>query len=301
MARDQLKRLGIPAAAVALLFGMGRFAFPQASISSSLLAFQQDGTPVGTPSIVNCHTNLTCTLSAGVLTIVAAGSSGPTLNTPTAGGIAYGVNSSTYGTTGAGTAKQVVLSGGAGTPTFVSHPQTYWIPSATCNNATATLLWNGPTSGGMGNPTCVAVTGAFTAGAIAANTSNNGADTFTFELPGDWDTTQQPYIAIQYGSRTLTTGTVIWTISSACGGPGDGSGSEQPSYVAESSMGTQTMAAAQKMWRQSAQMVNVTSGNSCIPGGSVQFKVNLSGTAAGSVDLYGAIITIPRLLAVQGN
>jgi hypothetical protein len=61
------------------------------------------------------------------------------------------------------------------------------------------------------------------------------------------------------------------------------------------------MAAANRMWSKSGQYTGITSGNSCIPGGSVIMKMAVSGTAASAINAYQAIVTIPRLLTVQGN
>src|SRR6185312_8305162 len=111
----------------------------------------------------------------------------------------------------------------------------------------------------------------------------------------DWDTTQQPFISIFYASGANTTGTVIWTVSSACTKQ-DGSVTDDPAFVAESAFGSQTMAAANRAWGKSGQFTAITSGNNCIPGSPAIIKVALSGTASSAINAYQATMTFPRLL-----
>ena len=49
-------------------------------------------------------------------------------------------------------------------------------------------------------------------------------------------------------------------------------------------------------------MTQVTSGNNCVPGGSMIVKVTrATDTASSAVNVQQATITIPRLLTVQSN
>lgn len=123
---------------------------------------------------------------------------------------------------------------------------------------------------------------------------------FDFEWPGDADTSDQPYIDISYSSLTNTSGTVIWTVSSACTKQ-DGSVSDDPSYNAESAFASQTMATASRNWGKSGQFTAIASGNNCIPGSPYRVKVVLSGTASAAIGLNRIFMTTPRLLTVQAN
>lgn len=130
--------------------------------------------------------------------------------------------------------------------------------------------------------------------------STGGSLNFSYELAKDWDTTNQPFIAIEYGSGTNTTGTVIWTVSTACSKQ-DGSVSDDPAMVAETAMASQTMAVAHRGWVQSMQLTTLTSGNNCIAGSPVNIKLAVSGTASANIDAFKAVITQPRKPVVQAN
>jgi hypothetical protein len=198
----------------------------------------------------------------------------------------------------AGTAKQLVLSGGAGAPALIDYPDVKIIPAANSNAGTAGSGWSLPSSGGFAP---AARSGANNIGGVLQGTPSAGAyGTFDFELPSDWDTATQPYIKIFYGSGANTSGTVQWTVSSACS-KGDGTASDDAAWVAESPMAAQTMASANRDWSQSAQFALLTSGNNCVGGSHVRIKVGVSGSATSAVNVEMATITAPRLLTVQGN
>ena len=129
--------------------------------------------------------------------------------------------------------------------------------------------------------------------ALQGTPSAGGALQFMLELPGDWDTSKQPYIRIGYGSGLNTTGSVIWTVSSACSKT-DGSGSDDPSPVTESPFAAQTMTAANQMLAQAGQFTAMTSANNCVPGGLVFINVMLSGTASSGINAYQAVVSIPE-------
>ncbi len=120
------------------------------------------------------------------------------------------------------------------------------------------------------------------------------------ELPLDWDTASQPYINIFYGSGANTSGTVIWTVSSACSKE-DGSVTDDPAFNAESAFASQTMATANRTWAKSGQFTAITSGNNCIAGSSLILKVAVSGTAGSNINAYQAVVTVPRLPVVQAE
>src|SRR5208283_3361860 len=116
-------------------------------------------------------------------------------------------------------AKQLAVAGGANKAlVYIDFPDVKIIPAANCTSTTAGGGWTT-------NSTLVAACGA---ALTTAHTNNlNGVlqgtpsvgtavGYFDFELPGDWDTSVKPYIAVYYGSGENTTNTVIWTISTAC-------------------------------------------------------------------------------------
>jgi hypothetical protein len=105
---------------------------------------------------------------------------------------------------------------------------------------------------------------------------------------------------IVYSSGAAASGTVIWTVSSACT-KSDGSVSDDPAFVAETAFASQTMAVANRMWAKSGQFTALTSGNNCIAGSSVIVKVTLSGTASSAINAYQAVLTVPRALVLQAN
>jgi len=222
------------------------------------------------------------------------------MGTPVAGGIAYGASTSQYSTTSAGTSKQIVISGGTSAPSMIDFPEHLIIPAANCNSSTAGAGWSIPASNA---PTVACRAGTNNLGGVLQWANNNTTTNaqFTFQLPTDWDTGTQPYWNIIYGSGSNTSGTVKWTISSACT-KSDGSVTDDPSFVAESTSSGKTMAVANRMWAESAQFANLTSGNNCIAGSTVVVKiVSGNGTASSTVNVEQMTITVPRLLTVQAD
>jgi lysophospholipase L1-like esterase len=197
-----------------------------------------------------------------------------------------------------GTAKQLVLSGGSGTATFIDFPDAKIIPAANCINTTAGGGWSYAAS--QFAAACRAGTNNLL-GALQAIPSTGAAAQFDFELPGDWDSNSQPYVAVYYGSGANTAGTVIWTISTACMGSEAGGTTDDPTFNAETAFASQTMATANRAWLKSGQLTQVTSGNNCVAGSNMIVKVALSGTASSAINVYKAVITTPRLLVVQAN
>ena len=201
---------------------------------------------------------------------------------------------------GAGTTGQLLRATTTADPAYIDFPDVKIIPAANCNNTTAGAGWTV-------NATFVAACGAALTTAHTSNLTGvlqgtpsvgTAVGYFDFELAGDWDTAVKPYIAVYYGSGENTSGTVIWTISTACTKQ-DGSVSDDPSFIAESAMGTQTMANKNRMWAQSAQLAGAMT--NCIAGSTMIVKLALSGTASASVNVSKATITVPRLLTVQAN
>lgn len=171
------------------------------------------------------------------------------------------------------------------------------VAAANCVAGTAGGSWSTATSNFT--PACRAGSNNL-GGAMQAIPSTGAAAQFLVELPLDWDTTSQPFINIFYGSGSNTSGTVIWTVSTACSKE-DGSVSDDPSFHAESAFASQTMAAANRMWAKSGQFTQVTSGNSCVGGSTMIVKAAVSGTASAAVNAYQAVISIPRVIVNQAN
>lgn len=196
--------------------------------------------------------------------------------------------------------KMATSTGTAGGVKFVDFPEHWVVPAANCNNATA--------GAGLSLPATNAPTAACRAGTNnlggELQWANNNTTTnaqFTIQLPNDWDTTTQPYINIMYGSGANTSGTVKWTVSSACT-KADGSVTDDPTFNAETTTTGKTMAAANRNWSESLQFTAMTSGNNCIAGSQVIIKLTSgNGTATSTVNLYQVTVTIPRLTVVQAN
>lgn len=198
----------------------------------------------------------------------------------------------------AGAANQVWVAGGANkTATAIDFPDVKVVPFADCVNAVAGSGLSYASS--TWTATCRAGTNNLGAALQCAPATGCSAQ-FTLELPLDWDTSTQPYINIFYASGANTSGTVIWTVSSACSKE-DGSVTDDPAFNAESAFASQTMATANRMWAKNGQYTAITSGNNCIGGSWVNLKVAVSGTAASAINAYQAVVTIPRKITVQAN
>jgi len=191
-----------------------------------------------------------------------------------------------------GTAYQVFCSNGASSdPAFCDSRDVKIIPfaAAPAGAAGAGVSY----ASGQWAATARAGTNNFGA-ALQAIPSTGAALQWRMELPLDWDPAAQPYIRIEYSSGSNTSGTVIWTVSSACT-KADGSVSDDPAFNAESAFASQTMAAANRAWSQTGHFTAITSGNNCVPGGGMIIRAAMSGTAAAAVNAWQAVVTIPTL------
>jgi hypothetical protein len=208
------------------------------------------------------------------------------------------VNTATLAATAA---NQVAVAGGASRAiTYVDFPEHLIVPAANCNNATAGAGWSIPATNA---PTIACRAGTNNLGGVLqwANNNTTTNSQFVFQLPFDWDTATQPYWNIVYGSGTNTTGTIKWTISTACT-KSDGSVSDDPAFVAETTSTGKTMAVANRMWSETGQFANLTSGNNCVAGSTVVLKVTSgNGTATATVNVAQITLTVPRLITVQAN
>lgn len=214
----------------------------------------------------------------------------------TSGGIPYASGTTTIASSSSGTAKQIILWGGAGNaPTAVDYPDVKEYPAANCVNGNPGSGWSSASTGFP--PSCYGGSNNLN-GTLQPIPSSGGTAYLDTELPGDWDTATKPYLSIYYGSGANTSGTVIWTISHACTKQ-DGSVTDDPAFLAESAMGTQTMVTANRMWAQSAQFSGTFT--NCIAGSTMYLKIVLSGTASSAINVSKIMITVPRLLTLQAN
>jgi len=181
----------------------------------------------------------------------------------------------------------------AGLINFVDFPDVKIVPAVNCVNAVAGSAWNTTLT-----PACIG--GANNLGGYLPFVDASVAQ-FEYELPLDWDTATQPYISVHFLSNTNTSGTVIFQAAVACY-KSDGSTTSDPTFNTADVMTTKTMATATRGWSTSVQSTQVTSGNSCVPGGTMLIKITRNtDTAAAAVWVTKAVITTPRLTTVQAN
>lgn len=241
----------------------------QAVTSSQVVAADTDTSIAHTGVDVNTSYQVTATHLASAL--------------PTAQG---GTGITTIGTQG-----QVFLGGNP--HTFIDFPDVKISPSANCVSGTANAAWNTSLT-----PGCIG--GSNNLGGYIPFTDADVAQ-FNFELPLDWDTANQPYIAVFWSSGSNTTGTVIFNAAVACT-KGDGSITSDPAFNTADTLLTRTMAAASRQWSSNVHMTQVTSAHNCIGGSTMIVKIaRATDTAASAVNVDKATITVPRLLAVQAN
>ena len=204
------------------------------------------------------------------------------------------------GTVNSGVQNQVAYYAANGTAVSGhDHPSVLTIPFADCNAGTAGM---GPSTASS-NFTAVCRAGSNNLGGAAQAIPSTGASLqFMLELPQDWDTATQPYINVYFAAGTNTSGTVIWTASSACVDVStNGGATDDPAFNAESAFTTRTMTVANRMWYTGGQFTAVTSGNGCKALSPIIVKLALSGTASANINAYQAVVTISRLPVVQAN
>jgi hypothetical protein len=203
----------------------------------------------------------------------------------------------------AGTAGQVLVSGGASAKgSYIDFPERYFIPAANCNNATAGAGWSIPSGG---TATCRAGTNNLGGYVAITDTSSTFAQ-FTLAIPFDWDTGTLPYIRFQLaypGTDGSSSHTIIPQIKVACTTATSGV-SDDPSFAAAHSSSTITLssATANLFFSTSNVQMNSTDMSGCVAGGLMIVQVGrATDTATSAVNFYGADVTFPRLIAVQAN
>jgi hypothetical protein len=193
-----------------------------------------------------------------------------------------------------GTAKQLMLSGGAGAYAWIDYPDFHYFPAADCVNAVAGSAWD---------------TAATPAAACRAGTNNKGAflgpwgasdvGDISIGLPLDWDSATNPSVSLQLASTDATNGhTVIMQLATACY-KGDGSTTDDVAFNAAQSFATVTLnGTASRQWKTTLSNITMTG---CTAGGILKLRVSRTTDTATNVEVYGLGLTIPRLLTVQAN
>jgi hypothetical protein len=221
----------------------------------------------------------------------------------TSGGVPYFSSTTAMASSAAGTAKQLMLWGGAGSaPTAIDFPERYMIPFANCNNTTAAA---GVSIGSGGTVTCRAGTNNLGGYVSITDTASTFAQ-FQISIPTDWDTATNPYISFAFISVTDTTNghTVIPQIKVSCPTATNGTVTDDHAFAAAHSATTVTFGAsavANGFYTTSVQM-NSTDMTGCVAGGMMIVQVGrATDTATGTIGFEYADVTFPRLLVVQAN
>jgi hypothetical protein len=186
------------------------------------------------------------------------------------------------------TCAQVAYSQLSGTPPDAWLPEK--IVPANCNNGTAgnglSLL------AGYTNPTvvCRAGTNVYT-GYLQFNGALVGAAQFQDEIPGDWDTAQNPYVRVNFTQATSTSGQpIIYSIQGACSSTTDDASWE----TAQTFSTTTTGGTANTPYTQTLQL-NSTTMSGCVAGAIMNFQINAQGDAGnGTSNLQMITITWPH-------
>jgi hypothetical protein len=236
------------------------------------------GGPITTTGTLGCAT---CTTNAAALTA----------HVPVVGG---GGQATVASGSGAGTAKQLFVSGGASAdPAYIDFPDTKVVPVANCNNATAGAGLSLPTTSA---PTVVCRTGTNVQTGALQFTASQSAQ-FQIELPADWDTATNPYVRVNYTqSGSTASQTIAFQVQVGCSTTTD-----DPSFqTAQAFTTTTTGATANTPYAQTLQL-NSTSMTSCAGGNVMNVKISTTAGSTGSSNLQAVAMTFPRLLTVQAN
>jgi hypothetical protein len=173
-------------------------------------------------------------------------------------------------------------------------PPDAWLPEkivpANCNNGTAgnglTLL------SGYTNPTTVCRTGSnVQTGYLQFNGASGGSAQFQDEVPGDWDTSQYPYVRVNFTQATSSSGQpIIYSIQGACS-----STTDDPSWPAAQTFSTTTTGStANTPYTQTLQL-NSTTMSGCSAGSIINFQISAQGDLGnGTSNLQMVTITWPH-------
>lgn len=233
---------------------------------------------------------------SGTVTSITAGTglTGGTITNAGTIALAIPVTIANGGTnlTSVGPSAQVLQSNGTGM-VFNDVPDTKIIPAANCVNGVAGSSWSTSTI----TPTCFG--GANNMGGVLPF-ADSSTGQFNYELPLDWSG-GLPWINLFFSSGSNTSGTVNFNVQTACS-KSDGSITADPGFPLANSFPTMTMAASGREWSTSTQMMQVISGNNCVPGGSMIVSVYRTTDSAVAAVLVDKItITTPVRPVNQAN
>jgi len=229
-----------------------------------------------------------------VTTLVPLSVGGTNANiTASNGGIVYST-ASALAVLSAGTAGQMVRSGGAGAPTFIDFPSTFYIPFASCVNGTAA---SGLSS--ASTPAALCRAGTNNKDALLSPWGASDVGYFKIHLPNDWDSGASLDLSIDLTSTDATNGhTIIMQAATVCA-KGDGSTTDDVAFNTAQSLGTITLNGnANRTWN--ATLTGLTK-TGCIAGSTLWVKLSRTSDTATNVGVYGATLDVPRLLTVQAN
>lgn len=214
-----------------------------------------------------------------------------------AGGFIWADTTTSLSSTAAGAAKQLVLSGGTGTPTFLTYPDVSYSPAADCVNAIAGSAWS---------------TGATPAALCRAGTNNKSAELspwgasdvgyIQFHIAADTDlTTALPQLLLELTSTDATNGhTVIMQESVACAKE-DGTTTDDVAFNAARSLATVTLNGnANRTWKTTLAL-NSTDMTGCTAPGLMWVKISRTTDTATNVGIMGLNLTQFRLLTTGAN
>ena len=164
-----------------------------------------------------------------------------------------------------------------------------WLPTARCNNATATLLWDSPTS----DPAVAGcVTGTNTQKGVADFA--DGANTLSLQtriiLPSNWTSTVDVDL-LWFGATT--SGNVVWQVATICVADGE---TDDPAFNTPSTVADTAKGSANQL--NTATISGVTT-TGCAAGEIMHLKVlrdptNASDTYADTARLVGITVTIKK-------
>jgi hypothetical protein len=213
------------------------------------------------------------------------------------------------GCTTSGSNKQVVLDNGSGGCNSIDFPDTKTYPAANCDGSTGTAVagagWS--LTGNTGAKGCRAGTNNKLGYVTITDTSTSFAQ-FLAEIPADWDTATNPYIAVGLSSTDTTNGhTIIPQIQISCPTATNGTANDDATFATAHSFsasgGTITIGASavSNGWYTTSIQMNSTDTTGCVAGSLMIVQVGRATDTATSANFSFASITWPRKLVLQAN
>lgn len=192
----------------------------------------------------------------------------------------------------AGQNSQILQSLGPGSSGFFDFPDWKVVPAANC------------VSGSAGSSLSTSIVqicypGTNNLGGVLPFVDGNSAQ-FNYDIPLDWSGAQ-PYLRLSFSSGSNTSGTVIFNVRLACTKANFTTTSDPP-FNSPDAFLTQTMPAANMQGDTTVQTTQLTSGNNCVPGGTVLVSITrATDTASSAVNVDKVMITMPRRPVTQAN